>query len=57
MVKNLKASDERRLRTEYDALLRGLVDSGGLPAASISDQTLANPVLPEDIIEGGESDF
>ena len=50
MVKNMKESDEKKLRSEYDNLVSGLVNSGGIPAQNVADQGLANPVLPEDIL-------
>ncbi|CAN0892869.1 General transcription and DNA repair factor IIH helicase subunit XPD [Linum grandiflorum] len=42
-----KATDEGRLRAEYNRLVEGLALRGDLPA---SDAWLANPALPDDIL-------
>lgn len=48
-VKDMKASDAARLNTEYQALIAGLTDQG--LAQNVPDSILANPLLPQDILE------
>ena len=46
----MKASDSQRLANEYRALVTGLADQG-LLRGSAADQILANPLLPDDIMQ------
>ncbi|CAN0892870.1 General transcription and DNA repair factor IIH helicase subunit XPD [Linum grandiflorum] len=46
-IDRFKATDEGRLRAEYNRLVEGLALRGDLPA---SDAWLANPALPDDIL-------
>ncbi|GJV88075.1 DNA repair helicase XPD [Tanacetum coccineum] len=47
-IDRFKATDERRLRAEYDRLVDGLAQRGNLPRG---DTWLANPALPDDILK------
>lgn len=47
-IDRFKATDERRLRAEYDRLVDGLAQRGNLPHG---DTWLANPALPDDILK------
>ena len=58
----MKETDEARLRDEYQKLVRGLVTQGvlrgggggrggGAGGAAGGDEWLANPALPEDILQ------
>nr|GEW27183.1 DNA repair helicase XPD [Tanacetum cinerariifolium] len=47
-IDRFKATDERRLRAEYDRLVDGLAQRGNLPGG---DTWLANPALPDDILK------
>ncbi|CAM8994633.1 unnamed protein product [Rhodiola kirilowii] len=47
-INRFKATDEGRLRQEYNRLVEGLAQRGNLP---ISDTWLANPALPDDILK------
>lgn len=49
-VAEMKASNSQRLVEEYRALVAGLTDQGILRNAG-ADTILANPVLPEDIVQ------
>ena len=46
---SLKDSDKDRLRQEYNRLVEGLRDAS---AARNSDVILANPVLPDEVLDG-----
>ncbi|KAJ8642962.1 hypothetical protein MRB53_004710 [Persea americana] len=47
-IDRFKATDAGRLRAEYNRLVEGLAQRGNLP---ISDNWLANPALPDDILK------
>lgn len=54
-IERVKSTDAARLRNEYTRLVSGLQQQGALPQPSrsplpSSDDTLANPALPEDIL-------
>lgn len=49
-VAEMKSSNSQRLVEEYRALVAGLTDQGILQRAG-ADTILANPVLPEDIMQ------
>jgi len=48
-VERAKATDADRLRNEYQRLVSGLVQQGALPQGA-GDESLQNPVLPEDVL-------
>lgn len=50
-LQSVRQSDERRLHTEYQRLVQGLSTSGIVPQAHVADLTIANPSVPQDIIE------
>ncbi|KAM7253928.1 hypothetical protein ACFE04_031610 [Oxalis oulophora] len=47
-IDRFKATDEGRLRAEYNRLVDGLAQRGNLP---IADAWLSNPALPDDILK------
>ncbi|GAX84382.1 hypothetical protein CEUSTIGMA_g11804.t1 [Chlamydomonas eustigma] len=50
-ITHLKETDEKRLRDEYSRLVQGLVDRGALSRERMSDEILAHPTLPEDVLQ------
>lgn len=50
-VQAMRNTNAQRLQTEYERLVRGMSTKGILPDVPVSDAMLANPNIPEDIIE------
>jgi DNA excision repair protein ERCC-2 len=50
-ITHLKETDEKRLRDEYSRLVQGLVDRGALSSERMSDEILAHPTLPVDVLQ------
>lgn len=55
-IDKAKATDAQRLKDEYNRLWSGLAQQGHLPAQNRSplpggEDTLANPALPQDILQ------
>ena len=50
LISRAKATDERRLRAEYERLVSGLTQSGALEAGAGGEEWLANPVIPADVL-------
>ncbi len=50
-IQTLKQTDERRLREEYQRLVQGLVTRGALTRERGGEELLANPTLPEDVLQ------
>jgi DNA excision repair protein ERCC-2 len=50
-ITHMRDSDRDRLQSEYRRLVSGLSTRGILPASASHDDVLANPVIPEDILE------
>ena len=50
-IDELKRTDEQRLREEYQRLVQGLVTRGALSQERGGEELMANPVLPEDILQ------
>lgn len=50
-VVQMRNEDRDRLQQEYSRLVQGMSTNGILPASSIQDDVLANPVIPADILE------
>ncbi len=48
-MRRAKETDKARLTAEYQRLVRGLVEQGALPQGG--EQLLANPALPEDVLQ------
>eukprot|EP00898_Chlorokybus_atmophyticus_P001467 jgi/Chlat1/2320/Chrsp17S00174 len=52
IIDRFKATDAKRLRDEYNRLVQGLQQHNALPGARPeTDQWLANPALPDDILK------
>lgn len=50
-LRQARESDHDRLQQEYQRLLRGMSTSGIIPQNHVADLTIANPSIPQDIVE------
>jgi len=49
-ITRAKATDERRLRAEYERLVQGMTQAGAMEGGGGGEEWLANPVIPPDLL-------